>query len=241
MTEKQIQVVVLGAGYAGLMAAIRLAGKTKKRPVKVTLVNAGDHFVERPRLHETATGNAPRQKRLAGLIAGTGIEFRQGYVTAFDPDRQEVTVETAGRPLGFSYYGQGIALGRHDAVGFATLPDDEPVGPPTGRASRVRPASRSGPFTSSVTRISCAICEGCLWFHQKWCIDHVRKSIDLNPGDHNLLAHGVCRRDCGRVGSCDGIGMTWGFSQAYLVVPEIPGVADIAAGCDRRREVGWDT
>ncbi|UCG26194.1 MAG: FAD-dependent oxidoreductase [Chloroflexota bacterium] len=95
MTEKQIQIVVLGAGYAGLMAAIRLAGKTKKRPVKVILVNASDRFVERPRLHETATGNQPRQKPLADLIAGTGIEFRQGYVAAFDPDRRQVTVETA--------------------------------------------------------------------------------------------------------------------------------------------------
>ena len=38
------------------------------------------------------------------------------------------------KPLGFSYYGQGIALGRRDAVGFAAYPDDKPVGPlVTGR------------------------------------------------------------------------------------------------------------
>ena len=32
MSEKEIQIAVLGAEYAGLMAAIRLAGKNKKRP-----------------------------------------------------------------------------------------------------------------------------------------------------------------------------------------------------------------
>lgn len=87
----------LGAGYAGLMAAIRLAGKNKRRPVKVTLINANDHLVERPRLHETATGNGPQPKPLADLIAGTGITFEQGCVTAFDPERQQVTIETGGR------------------------------------------------------------------------------------------------------------------------------------------------
>ena len=33
------------------------------------------------------------------------------------------------RSLGFSTYGQGIAIGRHDAVGFNTYPSDKPIGP----------------------------------------------------------------------------------------------------------------
>jgi NADH dehydrogenase FAD-containing subunit len=33
------------------------------------------------------------------------------------------------KPLGFSYYGQGIALGRADAVGFLTFPNDRRSGP----------------------------------------------------------------------------------------------------------------
>lgn len=123
MSEREIQVVVLGAGYAGLMAAIRLAGKNKKRPVQVTLINAGDHFVERPRLHETATGNAPRMKPLADLIAGTGIVFKQGYVTAFDPARQQVTVEMDGRPelVAYDYlvYTLGSQVDRTSVPGAA--------------------------------------------------------------------------------------------------------------------------
>ncbi len=123
MSEREIQVVVLGAGYAGLMAAIRLAGKNKKRPLQVTLINAGDHFVERPRLHETATGNPPRMKPLADFVAGTGIVFKQGYVTAFDPERQQVTVEVAGRPESVAYdylvYALGSQVDRTSVPGAA--------------------------------------------------------------------------------------------------------------------------
>lgn len=111
MSKKQIQIVVMGAGYAGLMTAIRLAGKNKKRSVQVTLVNASDHFVERPRLHETATGKPPQQKPLTDLIAGTGITFQQGYVTTFEPERQSVIVAQGDRRYSVAYDYLVYALG----------------------------------------------------------------------------------------------------------------------------------
>ena len=40
MNEKSTHVVVLGAGYAGLMAAMRLAKKTDSRDVTITLVGS---------------------------------------------------------------------------------------------------------------------------------------------------------------------------------------------------------
>ena len=39
MAEQRQQVVVVGAGYAGLLATVRLAGKTRDRAVDITLVN----------------------------------------------------------------------------------------------------------------------------------------------------------------------------------------------------------
>jgi len=33
------------------------------------------------------------------------------------------------RPLNFAYIGQGIALGRHNAIGFNNYPDDKPNPP----------------------------------------------------------------------------------------------------------------
>jgi hypothetical protein len=35
----------------------------------------------------------------------------------------------APKPLSFAYLGQGIALGRHNAIGFNNYPDDKPVPP----------------------------------------------------------------------------------------------------------------
>ncbi|MEV6719286.1 hypothetical protein AB0M94_00005, partial [Streptomyces xanthochromogenes] len=53
------EVLVLGAGYAGLSAAIQLAARTRKRGnVRVTVVNPYDRFTERLRLHMTATGQS---------------------------------------------------------------------------------------------------------------------------------------------------------------------------------------
>ena len=51
------RVVILGAGYAGMSAAIQLAARVKGREdVQVTLVNPQERFTERLRLHMTATG-----------------------------------------------------------------------------------------------------------------------------------------------------------------------------------------
>src|SRR5258708_33050624 len=51
-TTKQSRIVILGAGYAGMIAAMRLAKKTHH--AAITLVNASPDFVERIRLHQLA-------------------------------------------------------------------------------------------------------------------------------------------------------------------------------------------
>lgn len=54
MTARQFRVLVIGGGYAGVMAANRL---TSRDDVTVTLVNPRSHFVERIRLHQLVAGN----------------------------------------------------------------------------------------------------------------------------------------------------------------------------------------
>ena len=57
MARNKTNIVILGGGYAGIMSALRIAGKTKRSGHdRVTLINGLAHFVERPRLHEQATG-----------------------------------------------------------------------------------------------------------------------------------------------------------------------------------------
>ena len=54
MTEPKTRVVVIGGGYAGVMAANRL---TQRDDIDVTLVNPRAAFVERIRLHQLVVGN----------------------------------------------------------------------------------------------------------------------------------------------------------------------------------------
>ena len=111
MAENQRQIVILGAGYAGMMAALRLSGKTKKHDLEITLVNATEHFVERPRLHEVATGNPPQKRPLVEMLAGTGIQFRQGFVTGIDPEEQQVILDAGQGQETISYDYLIYALG----------------------------------------------------------------------------------------------------------------------------------
>jgi len=85
-------VVVLGAGYAGLMAAVRLTRKTRAS-VAITLVNATDAFGDRVRNHQVAAGPPVRRRPLASFLRGTRIRFVHGTITALDPSGRQVTVQ----------------------------------------------------------------------------------------------------------------------------------------------------
>ncbi|MGW2205105.1 NAD(P)/FAD-dependent oxidoreductase [Streptomyces sp. NPDC001774] len=85
--------LVLGAGYAGLMAALRLAPHAH-----VTLVDPADRFTERVRLHERAAGRPDVTHPLAGFLRGTGIEHIAARATALDPEARLVTTDD-GRSL----------------------------------------------------------------------------------------------------------------------------------------------
>jgi NADH dehydrogenase len=88
------RIVVLGAGYSGVVAAVVLAARTKRRAdVRITVVNATERFTERLRLHQTATGQATADLRVPDLLAGTGVEFVRGWVTGIDAEARTVRVD----------------------------------------------------------------------------------------------------------------------------------------------------
>ncbi|MFJ2650196.1 NAD(P)/FAD-dependent oxidoreductase [Streptomyces sp. NPDC087420] len=86
-------VVVLGAGYGGLMAALRLAPHTR-----VTLVDPAGHFTERVRLHERASGRPDVTHALDGFLRGTGITHVAARATRLDLAAREVHTDD-GRVL----------------------------------------------------------------------------------------------------------------------------------------------
>jgi NADH dehydrogenase len=109
-------IVVIGAGYSGLIAAHRLARRTDAR---VTLVNAAPDFVERIRLHQHAAGEDLRVRPLSKSVQGTGIELVIGRVRAIDPVGKEIDVD--GRAIGYDtlVYALGSVVDDHGIPGVA--------------------------------------------------------------------------------------------------------------------------
>jgi NADH dehydrogenase FAD-containing subunit len=96
MNHKPTQILILGAGYAGLMAALRLSGKTKNLDVQLTLVDASPVFVQRPRLHHIAVDQQVPEMTIEDLIRGTRIDFLEGWISGLDPVAQQVEVQIGG-------------------------------------------------------------------------------------------------------------------------------------------------
>lgn len=108
-------VVILGAGYAGLSCAVRLAGRTKKRGLRIALVGNGAFFLERLRLHEGLAQPGlvlpARLPRLADFLAGSGCVFIQGEVREIDRAERRVRLDTPESARTLSYGQLVIALG----------------------------------------------------------------------------------------------------------------------------------
>ena len=88
----QHRIIVLGAGYAGAVAAGRLARRLRREDVAITLVNAEPDFVERVRMHQLAVGRDLEPRPFSEMFAGTGVELRLAKVTGVDVDRKTVAV-----------------------------------------------------------------------------------------------------------------------------------------------------
>lgn len=85
MAQPPFRVVIIGGGYAGMLATVRLAGKIKREiqhgNVAITLVNAVDVFVERLRLHQFAANQAIPPRPIGDILRGTGVSFVRGAAT----------------------------------------------------------------------------------------------------------------------------------------------------------------
>jgi NADH:ubiquinone reductase (H+-translocating) len=90
------EILILGAGYTGMAAAVGLAGRLSDRDdVRISLVNPQPRFTERLRLHQTASGQTLADLQIPDLLAGTSVDFVQGWVTGIDADSQTVRIDDA--------------------------------------------------------------------------------------------------------------------------------------------------
>jgi NADH dehydrogenase FAD-containing subunit len=106
------KIVVLGAGYAGMLAALRLSGKA--RGADITLVNASDQFVERIRLHQKGTGQTLRQRPIQALLRGKQVRFVRGRVTDLNLEARAISVDTLPEPLAYDTLVYALGSGLSD-------------------------------------------------------------------------------------------------------------------------------
>lgn len=91
-------VVVVGGGYAGVMAANRL---TKHEDVAITLINPRDHFVERIRLHQLAGGTSEAVVAYADVL-GPRVRLMVDTVASIDAGARAVALGS-GQEMTYDY------------------------------------------------------------------------------------------------------------------------------------------
>ncbi|MER5488473.1 FAD-dependent oxidoreductase [Streptomyces sp. NPDC002812] len=139
------EVVVIGGGYAGVMAANRL---TQRGDVTVTLVNPRADFVHRVRLHQLVGGSDAAVIAYRDVLA-EGVRLTVDTVAHIDAGARTLAL-ASGATLAYDYlvYAVGSAAADPTVPGaaryaypIATLED----------AQRLRPALDAVPPTASVT------------------------------------------------------------------------------------------
>ncbi|SBS73063.1 FAD-dependent pyridine nucleotide-disulfide oxidoreductase [uncultured Mycobacterium sp.] len=106
MTEQRTRVVVIGGGYAGVIAANHL----RLRPdVQITLVNPRPEFVERIRLHQLVTGSDDATHAYADIL-GDGIALVVDAATHIDTEARQVEL-FSGQPLPYDYLIYAVGSG----------------------------------------------------------------------------------------------------------------------------------
>lgn len=146
MTENtSTHVIVIGGGYAGVMAANRLK---QREDVTVTLVNPRASFVERIRLHQLVGGTGDAVVAYEKVLA-EGVALVVDSVERIDAAERTVTLASGGRAsYDYLVYAVGSAGADQTVPGaaefahpIATLED----------AERLRPALDAAPPTAAVT------------------------------------------------------------------------------------------
>ncbi|MEU9303999.1 FAD-dependent oxidoreductase [Streptomyces sp. NPDC048269] len=138
-------VVVIGGGYAGVMAANRL---TRRDDVTVTLINPRPAFVERIRLHQLVGGTHDAVVDYRKVLAA-GVRLVVDTVTRIDAGERSVTL-AAGGAVGYDYLIYAVGSGSADPRVPGAAEFAYPIAT-FEEAGRLRPVLDAAPATAAVT------------------------------------------------------------------------------------------
>ncbi|MEU6377615.1 FAD-dependent oxidoreductase [Streptomyces sp. NPDC046909] len=143
--NRNTEVIVIGGGYAGVMAANRL---TQRADVTVTLINPRPVFVERIRLHQQIAGTRDAVVDY-GKVLAKGVGLVVDTVTRIDADGRAVRLG-AGGTLRYDYLVYAVGSGSADP----TVPGAAEFAYPitsVEEAERLRPVLDAAPAAAPVT------------------------------------------------------------------------------------------
>lgn len=144
MTES-IHVVVIGGGYAGVLAANRL---TQRDDIAVTVINPRPEFVERIRLHQLVGGSDDAVVDYGDVLAER-VRLVVDTVTRIDAAGREVTL-ASGDTVGYDYLIYAVGSGSPDPTVPGAADHAHPIAS-LEEAQRLRSVIDASPATAAVT------------------------------------------------------------------------------------------
>lgn len=105
------KILVLGAGFGGIVTTLELQKRLGLNEAEVTLVNNNDYHYITTMLHEPAAGTLDHEKTripIESLIDPNKVTFIQDVVTAIRPDERQVVLENHEEALSYDYLVVGL-------------------------------------------------------------------------------------------------------------------------------------
>ncbi|GGH75091.1 NADH dehydrogenase [Pullulanibacillus pueri] len=93
------KILILGAGYGGMISATKLPKYLGKNEATITLVNKHNYHYQSTWLHEPAAGTLPADRArilIKDVIDTNRVEFIQDTVTLINKDENKVVLEKSG-------------------------------------------------------------------------------------------------------------------------------------------------
>jgi NADH:ubiquinone reductase (H+-translocating) len=104
ITLRKKKIVILGAGYGGLMTVTRLQKAVGMNEVEIQLVNKNDYHYETTWLHEASAGTLHHDRvrySVTDVIDRNKVEFIKGTVVEIKTDEKKVILEEGELPYDY--------------------------------------------------------------------------------------------------------------------------------------------